>query len=198
MDEEKLRIRLEQIPNGVRLTENYSRRFTECVQKDDMSGSIGILQGLISVIGEINRAYLFDTLYRMFGCSLKTLKNYLFALAENSGEDRLFARGNELYHEELVVDGALPYSTDYFFEAELDPENSINLELDVKDGIFGLTKPGSSRADSPAMVTAAAFADTLLGELYFPALKLMTGDRDGSKAKAFIAKTLDAHFVPFI
>ena len=82
MDEEKLNIRLEQIQNGVRLTENYSRRFTECLLKEDMSGSVGILQGLISVIGEMNRAYLFDTLYQMFNCSLKTLKTYLFMLVE--------------------------------------------------------------------------------------------------------------------
>ena len=77
MDEEKLIIRLEQIPNGVRLSENYSRRFTECLRKDDMSTSISILHGLVSVIGEINRAYMFGVLYK----EMKSVENPL-ALAD--------------------------------------------------------------------------------------------------------------------
>lgn len=199
MDKEKLNIRLEQIPNGVRLTENYSHRFTECLLKEDMSGSVAILHGLISVIGEINRAYIFDTLYQMFSCSLKTLKKYMCTLAEKSRDDHLFARGHELYYDELIVEGSLPYRTEYFFEAELDPEESVNLELKIKDGIFNQIKTVKNLgADNPAVVTAAAFADTLYGELYFPAIKLMTGDKDSSKTKAFIEKTLDEYFVPFV
>lgn len=196
MDDDKLIIRLEQIPNGVRLTENYSKRLLECLQKDDMSGSLGILQGLISVIGEINRGYIFDVLYPMFGCSLKTMKKYLNAVAEKSNGDHLFERGHELFYDELAVEGSLPFRTDYFFEASMDPVNSVNLELKVTDGIFNQIKAGDIRsADHSAVITVAAFADTLYGELYFPAIKLLTGDSDSSKTKAFIEKTLDEQFV---
>ena len=66
MNEDNLYIKLEQIPGGVRLEENYSSRFVECIQVDDMHDSMLILQGLISVIGELNRSCFFKVLSVLF------------------------------------------------------------------------------------------------------------------------------------
>ncbi len=199
MDEEILYIKLEQIPGGVRLSENYSRRFVECIQQDSMSDSMHILQGLISVIGEINRSCIMKVLYQMFGYSEKTLKKYLYSIAENSEGDHLFARGHGQFYEECQVEGSLPIQTNFSFSVTMDPINSTNLEITIKDGIFKNVKADKfSAGTDPAAITAAAFADTLYNELYFPAIKLLTGDETGKSAKSFIGKTVDELFVPFV
>ena len=199
MNEDNLYIRLEQIPGGVRLSENYSSRFVECIQADDMHESMLILQGLISVIGEINRRSFFKVLYPMFGCSVKTLKNYLYGIADNCSGDHLFDRGHGRFYDELVVEGSLPVQTVFSYSVEIDPENSVNLELTICDNLFKHIKnPNSATYIDPAAVTAAAFAETIYGELYFPALKLLTGDDTNEKIKSFVGNLIDEQYVPFV
>ncbi len=199
MREDNLYIRLEQIPGGVRLDENYSRRFVECIREDNMHDSMQILQGLISVIGEINRSSFFKVLYPLFSCSVKTLKNYLYGIADNCSGEHLFDRGHGRFYDELVVEGSLPVQTDLSYSVEIDPINSVNLELAIHDNLFKhISADNSSGSADPAAITAAAFAETLYGELYFPALKLLTGDKTNEKIRAFISGTIDAQFVPFV
>ena len=199
MGKETLYIKLEQIPNGVRLSENFSRALVNCIQQDHMTESLEILRGLISIIGEINRGYFFNVLYSVFGYNVKTMRNYLYALAEKSDSDHLFARGHGDFFEELIVDGSVPFKAGYSFEISIDPGQSENLEVKIKDNLFTSLKDAENHNwDDPAVITAAAFADVLYGELYFPAIKLMTGDIDSGKTKAFIRKTLDEQFVPFV
>ena len=50
----------------------------------------------------------------------------------------------------------------------------------------------------PASLTAAAFAETIYGELYFPALKLLTGDETNEKIKSFVGNLIDELYVPFV
>ena len=199
MDEEILYIKLDQIPGGVRLSENYSRRLVECIQQDNMNDSMHILQELIIVIGEINRSYILKVLYQMFGYSVKTLKQYLYSILENCKSDHLFARGHGQFYEECKVEGSLTVQTGFSFSVTLDPGNSTNLEISIKDGIFKDVKADkfSARTD-PAAITAAAFADTLYNELYFPAIKLLTGDDTGKAAKSFISSIVDDLFVPYV
>ena len=199
MNENNLYIRLEQIPNGVKLDENYSRRFVECIQADNMHESMLILQGLISVIGEINRSSFFKVLYPMFGCNVRTLKNYLYGIADNCSGDHLFDRGHGRFYEELVVEGSLPLRTALSYSVEIDPADSVNLALTIRDNLFKhIQTSGSSGFTDPAAVTAAAFAETIYGELYFPALKLLTGDETNEKIKSFIGNLIDELYVPFV
>lgn len=199
MREDNLYIRLEQIPGGVRLLENYTSRFVKCIRQDNMHDSMLILQGLISVIGEINRDTFLKVLYPMLGCSVKTLKKYLFSISENCTGDHLFARGSGQFYDECKVEGSLPLQTGYSYSVCMDPVNSANLELSIKDDVFRHIKSSSapSRTD-PAAITASSFADTLYSELYFPAIKLLTCDETGKAAKAFIDTTVDELFVPRI
>ena len=197
MDEELLYIRLEQIPGGVRLSENFTARFVECIRQDNMNDSMIILQGLISVIGEISRDTILKVLYPMLGCSVRTLKKYLFTIAENCSGDHLFARGNGQFYDECKVEGPLPMQAGFSYSVSIDPVKSTNLELTIKDEVFRHVKsPYSQSRTDPAAITAAAFADTLYGELYFPAIKLLTGDETGKAAQAFISSTVDELFVP--
>ena len=53
-------------------------------------------------------------------------------------------------------------------------------------------------AEHPRWGEAAAFAEALYGELYFPALKLLTGDETNEKIRTFIGSTIDAQFIPFV
>ena len=121
MNEDNLYIKLEQIPGGVRLDENYSSRFVECIQVDDMHSSMMILQKLISVIGEINRSSFFKVLYPLFGCSVKTLKKYLYGVADTCSGDHLFERGHGQFYDELIVEGSLPVQTLFSYSVEIDP-----------------------------------------------------------------------------
>ena len=101
-----------------------------------MHDSMLILQGLISVIGELNRSSFFKVLYPLFGCSVKTLKNYLYGIAENCSGDHLFERGHGQFYDELVVEGSLPIQTVFSYSVEIDPINSVNLELTIYDNLF--------------------------------------------------------------
>lgn len=199
MDEEILFIRLEQIPGGVRLTENISERFVKCIREDSMHESMLILQGLISLIGEINRSSFFKVLYPLFGCSVKTLKQYLYEKAERNSADHLFDRGHGNYFNEIIVEGSVQVRMPFSYEVVLDPEESVDMEFTEHDRLFINIKtelqPGSA---DPAVITALAFADVLYSELYFPALKLLTGDETNEKIRAFISSTIDAQFVPFV
>ncbi len=199
MNEDNLYIKLEQIPGGVRLSENYSTRFVECIQADNMHDSMLILQGLISVIGEINRTSFFKVLSPMFGCSVKTLKNYLYGIADNCSGDHLFDRGHGRFYEELLVEGSLPVRTSFSYSVEADPVNSVNLELTIRDNLFKHIKAtGPSELSDPAAITAAAFAETLFGELYFPALKLLTGNDTNERIRSFVGNLIDELFVPIV
>ena len=199
MDEEILYIKLDQIPGGVRLSENYTSRLVECIQQDRISESVHLLQGLISVIGEINRSYILKALYQLFGYNVKTLKKYLYSIAENCEGDHLFARGHGRFYEECKVEGSLPVQTDYSFSVSMEPVSGINLEIAVKDGIFKYVNADKAAAGTdPVAITAAAFADTLYNELYFPALRLLTGDETGKTVRSFISSTVDELFVPFV
>ena len=199
MNEDNLYIKLEQIPGGVRLDENYSSRFVECIQVDDMHDSLIILQGLISVIGEINRNSFFKVLYPMFGCSVKTLKNYLYGIAENCSGDHLFERGHGQFYDELIIEGSLPIQTTFSYSVEIDPNNSVHLEMTIYDNLFKhIRTADSSDFADPASLTAAAFAETIYGELYFPALKLLTGDETNEKIKSFVGNLIDELYVPFV
>ena len=199
MDEEKLFIRLEQIPGGVRLSENFSARFVKCIREDTMHESMLILQGLISLIGEINRSSFFKVLYPLFGCSVKTLKQYLCGKADQSSADLLFDRGHGNYFEEIIVEGSVQVWMPFSYEVILDPEEYVNMGFTEHDRLFINIKtelqPGSA---DPAAITALAFADVLYSELYFPALKLLTGDETNEKIRTFISSTIDAQFVPFV
>ncbi len=196
MEEDLLYIKLEQIPGGVRLSENYSQRFVECLQTDKVNESMSILQGLISVIGEVNRSYFYDVLYQIFGYSPKALKNYLLKIADNTTGDHLFERGHGHFYEEVMVEGSLPVQTEMAFSVSMDPVGDAHLELTIHDGVFKHTKKVGTDSSNPAVITAAAFADTLYGELYFPAIKLLTGDEAGETTKSFIRRTIDEQFVP--
>lgn len=199
MNEDNLYIRLEQIPGGVRLSENYSSRFVECIQADNIHESMTILRGLISVIGEINRSSFFKALYPLFGCSVKTLKNYLYGIAENCSGDHLFDRGHGHFYEELIVEGSLPVQTAFSYSVEIDPADSVNLELTIRDNLFKhINNSNSAGYTDPAAVTAAAFAETIYGELYFPSLKLFTGDVTNEKIKTFVGNQVDGMFVPYV
>lgn len=199
MNEDILYIRLRQIPGGVRLEENYSRRFVECIQTDNMHESMLILQKLISVIGEISRRSFFKVLYPLFGCSVKTLKNYLYGIAENCCGEHLFDRGHERFYDELVVEGSLRVQTELSYSVEIGPADSVNLEMTVHDNLFKhIRNTNALDYTDPAAVTGATFADTIYGELYFPALKLLTGDETNQKIKTFIWNLIDELYVPFV
>ena len=199
MDEEKLYIRLEQIPGGVRLSENFSERFVKCIREDSMHESMLILQGLISLIGEVSRSRFYKVLYPLFGCNVKTLKQYLCGMAEQSSGEHLFDRGHGKFYDELIVEGSVQVQLPFSYEVVLDPEDSVDLGFTERDSLFKNIKtelqPGSA---DPAVITAAAFAEALYGELYFPALKLLTGDETNAKIRTFIGGTIDAQFVPFV
>ena len=199
MDEEKLYIRLEQIPGGVRLSENFSERFVKCIREDSMHESMLILQGLISLIGEVSRSRFYKVLYPLFGCSVKTLKQYLCGMAEQSSGEHLFDRGHGKFYDELIVEGSVQVQLPFSYEVVLDPEDSVDLGFTERDSLFKNIKtelqPGSA---DPAVITAAAFAEALYGELYFSALKLLTGDETNEKIRAFIGSTIDAQFVSFV
>ena len=199
MDEEKLFIKLEQIPGGVRLSENFSVHFVKCIREDSMHESMLILQGLISLIGEISRSSFFKVLYPLFGCSVKTLKQYLCGIAEQSSADHLFDRGHGKFYDELIVEGSVQMQLPFSYEVVLDPEESVNMEFTEHDRLFiNIKTELQAGSADPAVITAAAFAETLYGELYFPALKLLTGDETNEKIRAFIDSTIDAQFVPFV
>ena len=199
MNEDILYIRLRQIPGGVRLEENYSRRFVECIQTDNMHESMLILQKLISVIGEISRSSFFKVLYPLFGCSVKTLKNYLYGIADNCSGDHLFDRGHRQFYDELVVEGSLRVQTELSYSVEIGPADSVNLEMTVHDNLFKHIK-NTNVLDytDPVAVTATAFAEVIYGELYFPALKLLTRDETNQKIKIFIRNLIDELYVPFV
>ena len=199
MNEDILYIRLRQIPGGVRLEENYSRRFVECIQTDNMHESMLILQKLISVIGEISRSSFFKVLYPLFGCSVKTLKNYLYGIADNCSGDHLFDRGHRQFYDELVVEGSLRVQTELSYSVEIGPADSVNLEMTVHDNLFKHIK-NTNVLDytDPVAVTAAAFAEVIYGELYFPALKQLTRDETNQKIKIFIRNLIDELYVPFV
>ncbi len=199
MDEENLYIKLEQIPGGVRLDENCSRRFVECIQEDNMHDSMLLLQEMISAIGEINRSSFFKVLYPLFGCSVKTLKNYLYGIADNCSGDHLFERGHGLFYDELVIEGSLPVQTVFSYTVTIDPVNEANLEMTIQDNLFKhIRKANSADYTDPAAITAAAFAETIYGELYFPALKLLTGDETNEKIKSFVGNLIEEQYVPFV
>ena len=199
MNEDNLYIKLEQIPGGVRLEENYSSRFVECIQADNMHDSMLILQELISVIGELNQNSFFKVLYPLFGCSVKTMKQYLYGIADNCSEDHLFERGHGQFYDELVVEGSLSIQTAFSYSVEINPINSVNLDLIIYDNLFKHIKAtGSSGFTDPAALTAAAFAETIYGELYFPALKLLTGVKTNEKIKSFVGNLIDELYVPFV
>ena len=155
-----------------------------------------ILQGLVSVIGEINRNLIWKNLYRMFGCSRKTLKQYLWMLAETSDGSRLFDRGHGDYMETLMIEGTLPVQTLFSFSVSMEPADSINLTLEIRDNIFKYADSEDSSGINPAAITAASFADVLYRELYFPALRLLARDGSTDLIKAFIARSIDEQFVP--
>ena len=163
MNEDNLYIKLEQIPGGVRLEENYSSRFVECIQADNMHDSM------------------------------------LFGIADNCGEDHLFERGDGQFYDELVIEGSLPIQTAFSYSVEINPINSVNLDLIIYDNLFKHIKAtGSPDFTDPAALTAAAFAETIYGELYFPALKLLTGDKTNEKIKSFVGNLIDELYVPFV
>lgn len=195
MEEDLLYIKLEQIPGGVRLTENYSQRFVEYLQTDRVNESMSILQGLISVIGEVNRSYF----YRIFGCHPKAVKDYLWEIVENTTGDHLFERGHGHFYDDVMVEGSLPVQTELSFSVNMDPVGDGHLELTIRDGIFKhIKRDGVFSSSHPAAITAAAFADTVYGELYFPAIKLLTGDETGENCKSFIWKTIEDQFIPMV
>lgn len=199
MNEDILYIRLRQIPGGVRLEENYSRRFVECIQTDNMHESMLILQKLISVIGEISRSSFFKVLYPLFGCSVKTLKNYLYGIADNCSGDHLFDRGHRQFYDELVLEGSLRVQTELSYSVEIGPADSVNLEMTVHDNLFkNIKNTNVLDYTDPVAVTAAAFAEAIYGELYFPALKLLTRDETNQKIKIFIRNLIDELYVPFV
>ena len=199
MDEEKLYIRLEQIPGGVRLSENFSERFVKCIREDSMHESMLILRGLISLIGEVSRSRFYKVLYPLFGCNVKTLKQYLCGMAEQSSGEHLFDRGHGKFYDELIVEGSVQVQLPFSYEVVLDPEESVDLGFTERDRLFKniKTELQAGTAD-PAVITAAAFAEALYGELYFSALKLLTGDETNEKIRAFIGSTIDAQFVSFV
>lgn len=198
MNENALYITIEQIPGGVRMRENYSSRFVTCIQQDCMHESMMILQGLVSVIGEINRNLIWKNLYRMFGCSIKTLKQYMWMLAEKSDGSRLFDRGHEDYLETILIEGALPVQTSFSFSLSMEPADSMNLSLEIRDNIFRYTETENLSGSNPAAITAVTFAEVLYKELYFPALKLLAGDANTELIKVFIAKSIDEQYIPFV
>ena len=164
-----------------------------------MHESMLILQGLVSLIGEISRSRFYKVLYPLFGCSVNTLKQYLGGVAEQSSGSHLFDRGHGRFYDELIVEGSVQVQMPFTYEVVLDPEESVNMEFTEHDRLFIniITELHTGSAD-PAVITAAAFAEALYGELYFPALKLLTGDETNEKINAFIGSTIDAQFVPFV
>ena len=196
MNENALYITLEQIPGGVRIRENYSSRFVSCLQQDYMDESMMILQGLVGVIDEINRDYLWDSLYRLFGCSITTMKRYIGMLAESSDADRLFSRGHGDYPETFKIEGLLPIQTSLFFSVSIEPIDSRILSLEIRDNIFKYAESEINSEINPVTLTAAAFAEILYRELYFPALKLLAGAEDTDLIEAFIDKSIDERFIP--
>ena len=163
-----------------------------------MHESMMILQGLVSVIGEINRNLIWKNLYRMFGCSIKTLKQYMWMLAEKSDGSRLFDRGHEDYLETILIEGALPVQTSFSFSLSMEPADSMNLSLEIRDNIFRYTETENLSGSNPAAITAVTFAEVLYKELYFPALKLLAGDANTELIKVFIAKSIDEQYIPFV
>ena len=196
MNENALYITLEQIPGGVRIRENYSSRFVSCLQQDCMQESLMILQGLAGVIDEINRDFLWDNLYRLFGCSVTIMKRYMGMLVENSDADRIFTRGHGDYLETFKVEGILPIQTSLSFSVSMEPIDSRLLSLEIRDNIFKYAESEINSDINPVTLTAAAFAEILYRELYFPALKLLTGAEDTDLIEAFIDKSIDERFVP--
>ena len=111
------------------------------------------------------------------------------ASLKTAAGNHLFERGHGQFYDELVVEGSLPVQTVYSYSIEIDPINSVNLELTIYDNLFKHIKTaGSSGFADPAAITAVAFAETIYGELYFPALKLLTGDETNEKIKSFIVQ----------
>ena len=196
MNENALYITLEQIPGGVRMRENYSSRFVTCIQEDCMHESMMILQGLVSVIGEVNRNLIWNNLYRLFGFSVKTLKQYMWMLVEKSNGSRLFDRGHGDYLEAFMIEGALPVQAPFSFSLLMEPADSMNLSLEIRDNIFRYIEKENLSGLDPSTITAVTFAEVLYKELYFPALKLLAGDGNTELIKAFISKSIDERFVP--
>lgn len=196
MNENALYITIEQIPGGVRIRENFSNRFVSCIQQDCMHESMMILQGLVSVIGEINRNLIWKNLYRLFGCSIKTLKQYMWMLAEKSDGSRLFDRGHGDYLETFMIEGALPVQTSYSFSLTMEPADSMNLSIEIRDNIFRYTETENLSGLNPSVIIAVTFAEVLYKELYFPALKLLAGDGNTESIKAFIAKSIEEQLIP--
>lgn len=197
MENEKLYIKLKQIPGGVSLSENFSGRFVACLEQSDTHGSISILQGLISVVGELNRDYFWDQLYQISGCSLRKLNYYLDGILDDSRAENLFDRGRGLYAEEIMIKGFLPVRTGYSFSVFLDTAGSGNLNMTIRDGLFRHIRAAAPGTASGALInTAAAFAENIFAELYFPALKLLTADPSGKAVRTFLDQTLSEQFVP--
>ena len=195
MNENALYIKLEQIPGGVRMTENYSNRFVGCIQQDFMHESMMVLQGLVSVIDEIDRKIIWNNLYHLFGCNKNTLKRYLWMLAENSEGARLFDRGHGDCREIFMMEEVLPVQTSLSFSVSTEPADSRMLSVEIRDNIFRYADSGNNCGINPTAITAAAFAEVLYRELYFPALKLLAGDRSTELIKSFIDRSLDERFV---
>ena len=161
-----------------------------------MRESMMILHGLAGVIGEINRNLIWNSLYRLFGCNIKTMKRYMWMLAETSDGARLFDRGHGEYLNTLMIEGLLPVQTPYSFSVSMEPVDSMNLSLTVRDNIFKYAESDDIDGLNPASATAAAFAEVLYRELYFPALKLLAGDGNTTRIRTFIDKSIDKQFVP--
>lgn len=136
MNENALYIKIEQVPGGVNLTENYTSRFVSCIQQDCMRESMMILHGLVGVIGEINRNLIWNFLYRLFRCNIKTMKRYMWMLAETSDGARLFDRGHGEYLNTLMIEGSLLMQTPYSFSVSMEPVDSMNLSPTVHDNIW--------------------------------------------------------------
>lgn len=138
MNENALYINLGQIPGGVKLVENYSSRFVSCIQQDCMQESMMILQGLAGVIGEINRNLIWNPLYRLFGCNIKTMKRYMWMLADTSDGSRLFDRAHGEYLDTFMIEGSFPIQTPFSFSVTTEPADSMNLSLTVHDNVLGI------------------------------------------------------------
>ena len=196
MSENALYINIEQIPGGVNLVENYSRRFVSCIQQDCMQESMMILQCLAGVIGEINRNLIWNPIYRLFGCNIKTMKRYMWMLADNSDGSRLFERAQRDYLDTFMIEGSFPLQTLFSFSVITEPVDCMNLSLTVHDNVFKYAESENTGELDPASVTAASFAEVLYRELYFPALKLLAGEENTPAIRAFIGKSIEERFLP--
>ena len=196
MNENALYINLGQIPGGVKLVENYSSRFVSCIQQDCMQESMMILQGLAGVIGEINRNLIWNPLYRLFGCNIKSMKRYMWMLADTSDGSRLFDRAHGEYLDTFMIEGSFPIQPPFSFSVTTEPADSMNLSLTVHDNVFKYAKSENRGELDPASVTAASFAEVLYRELYFPALKLLAGEENTPAIRAFIGKSIEERFLP--